>query len=217
MNAAAYARYSTDRQCSIEVQFAMIRQYCEAQKLDLSPYQMYEDEAMTGIRTRRRKGFHDLLHAAENHEFDCVVLYDLTRGSRDVVDWFKFRKDMKILGIEVHSVMDRLGDLDNPTDFLTELVTVGMGQTHVLTSRLKSMDKIDFLAKQGKFLGGYAPLGYHIEDGQSLIDPQESEYVRKIFTMYASGRSYAEIIAALPVGLCGKRGSPSAKTRCMKS
>lgn len=211
MNAAAYARYSTDRQCSIEVQFSLIQKYCDTQGLSLSPSQMYEDEGFTGMRTRRRKGFHDLLRAAENHEFDCVVLYDLTRGSRDVVDWFTFRKDMKSLNVEVYSVMDRLGDLDNPNDFLTELITVGIGQTHVLTSRIKSMDKVDFLAKQGKFLGGYAPLGYTIQDGLYKINETEADSVRKIFTMYAAGRSYDEILNALPAGLRGKRGRPLGK------
>lgn len=211
MNAAAYARFSTEKQCSIEVQFSVIQKYCKDRGLFLPASQMYEDEALTGTRTRKRKGYQDLLRAAQRHEFDCVVLYDLSRGSRDVVDWFTFRKLMKALGIEVYSVMDRLGDLDNPSDFLTELVTVGMGQTHVLTSRLKSMDKIDFLAQQGKFLGGYAPLGYRIENGAYIIDPGEAEAVRTIFSMYAAGESYNAILDALPAGMRGKRGRPLGK------
>ena len=55
------------------------------------------------------------------------------------------------------------------------------------------------------------PLGYRIKDGQYLIDQQEAGYVRTIFTMYAAGSSYAEIMAALPTGLCGKRGKPIGK------
>ena len=206
MIGAGYGRYSTPKQCSIEVQFAYIHKYCREHDIELPESQLYEDDALTGTRVRKRKGFHDLLHAAQNHEFDCVVLYDLTRGSRDVVDWFSFRKDMKSLGIAVYSVIDHLGDLDNPSDFLTELVTVGMGQTHVLTSRLKSMDKIDMLAQTGKFLGGYSPMGYDIKDGRYIINPVEAEYVRTIFTMYSKGRSYTEILAVLPSGLRGKRG-----------
>ena len=211
MIGAGYGRYSTPKQCSIEVQFAYIRKYCREHGIELPESQLYDDEAMTGTRVKKRKGFHELLNAAKKHEFDCVVLYDLTRGSRDVVDWFTFRKYMKALSIEVYSVMDRLGDLDNPTDFLTELVTVGMGQTHVLTSRLKSMDKINFLAKQGKFLGGYAPMGFDIKDGRYIINPVEAEYVRTIFTMYAADRSYSEILKALPPELRGKRGRPIGK------
>ena len=70
---------------------------------------------------------------------------------------------MKRLHIQVISLNDHLGDIDDPADFLPELIAAGMGQTHVLTSRKKSMDKVDYLAAQGKFLGGLAPFGYRIE------------------------------------------------------
>ena len=41
-----------------------------------------------------RKGFQDLLAAAGAGAFDCIVLYDFTRGAHDVVDWLQFHKDM---------------------------------------------------------------------------------------------------------------------------
>lgn len=143
--------------------------------------------------------------------FDCIILYDLTRGARDVVDWFQFRKDMHRVGVEVFAVMDKIGDLDNPADFLTELLTVGIGQHHVLTSRLKSMEKIDFLAQQGLFCGGYAPFGYNIVEQKYAINEAEAEVVRKIFTMYAAGAGYGEILDELPPRLLGRRGRPLGK------
>ncbi|MEG1743810.1 MAG: recombinase family protein, partial [Clostridia bacterium] len=191
-------------------QFALICKYCLDNNLELSTENCYSDEALTGTNTHR-KGFNDLLLAAQRGEFDYVVLYDLTRGSRDVVDWFTFRKNMKSCGVSVVSVMDKLGDLDDPSDFISELITVGIGQMHVLSSRVKSMDKIDYLAKQGKFLGGYAPLGYEIKDGLYSVKEDEATSVRIIFSMYAHGASYTEILAALPAGLCGKRGRPIGK------
>lgn len=211
MTAAAYARFSTEHQCSIDVQFAKISKYCNKHNLSLSDQHMYSDEALSGMHVRKRRGFLDLMNAAESHEIDCVVLYDITRGSRDVENWLHFRKRMMALNIPVYSVMDRIGNLDNPTDFLTEILTVSMGQTHVLTSRAKSMDKIDYLAKQGKFCGGYAPFGYQIEDGQYIIIPSEAEIISQIFTLYASGHSYSDIIDSLPAGLRGRRGRPFGK------
>lgn len=208
---AAYARYSTDKQCSIEVQFSVIAKFCADNDIMLAERHKYEDEALTGMRKTRRKGFRDLTAAAEAGEFDVIVLYDLTRGARDVVDWFSFRKDMRRVGVEVLSVMDRLGDLDDPSNFLTELLTVGIGQHHVLSSRHKSMDKIDLMAKDGKFNGGYAPYGYNIIDRAYVINPVEAEHVRLIFTMYAAGESYNSILTALPDGLRGKRGRPIGK------
>ena len=208
MIAGAYARYSTEHQCSIEVQFAKIKQYCQEHNLSLSPNHMYDDAALSGMTTRRRKGFAELIEAAQSKAIDCIVVYDLTRGSRDIVDWFSFRKNMQKMGIKVYSVMDKLGDLDNPSDFLAELISVGIGQSHVLTSRQKSMDKVDMLASQGKFLGGYAPYGYKIIDGQYQIVEDEARLVRMIFKMYADGSSYNDILSCIPPGTTGRRGGP---------
>ncbi len=208
---AEYARYSTDKQCSIAVQFALMDKYCTDNDITVAEHHKYSDEAMTGMRKSRRRGFNDLLAAAEAGEFDCIILYDLTRGARDVVDWFQFRKDMHRVDVEVLAVMDKIGDLDNPSDFLTELLTVGIGQHHVLTSRLKSMEKIDFLAQQGLFCGGYAPFGYNIEKQKYIINQAEAEVVRMIFTMYAAGAGYGEIMEQLPPGLLGRRGRPMGK------
>lgn len=205
VRAAGYARYSTDKQCSIEVQNAVIKKHCADNGYYLPENRLYKDEALTGTNLDR-KGYEALMRAVDAGMIDCIVLYDLTRGSRDVVDWFSFRREMRARGVSVESCMDRLGDLDNPSDFLAELITVGIGQTHVLTSRIKSMDKIDYLAQQGKFLGGYAPFGYKIENGEYIIKDDEAPVIRMIFEEYANGRSYDYILSLLPSGLRGRRG-----------
>ena len=204
MKAAAYARYSTDNQTknSIAYQMDKIREYCE--KSNITIVESYADEAESGTNTNRA-GFIEMIAAAKRGEFDAVVIYDITRGSRDVADWFNFRKAMQVLEIRVISVEDKLGDITNPSDFLTELITVGLGQHQVLTTRQKSMDGVTVRAKQGAFLGGFAPLGYDIADGTYVINEREAEAVQMIFSMYGDGKSYNEILDAVQ-GVRGKRG-----------
>lgn len=207
--AAAYARYSTDRQCSTEVQLQKITEFCKKNSLSLEA--MYVDEGITGTNTHR-SGFTDMLKAAANKEFDCVVIYDITRGSRDVADWFNFRKQMVKLGIQVISTQDKLGDITNPNDFLQELLSVGIGQHHVLSTRIKSKDAIVTRAKKGKFCGGTAPLGYDIVNGDYVINEREAVAVRHIFESYANGASYANIIDWLHEnGYVGKLGQTLGK------
>ena len=70
---------------------------------------------------------------------DTVIIYDISRGSRDVDDWFAFRKAMLYLGVTVISATgQRIGDLTTGQDFLLELITVGMGQMEVLNTREKA-------------------------------------------------------------------------------
>ena len=204
LTAAAYARYSTDNQThsSIEYQMRKIEEFCKANEITITA--RFTDEAYSGTNTDR-PAFQELCAAARRHEFSAVVVYDISRGSRDVADWFGFRREMALLGIEVIAVEDKLGDILNPADYLTELITVGLGQHHVLTSRQKSIDSIATKAKTGQFLGGYPPLGYDVRDGQYIINPAAAGIVRTIFAMYADGRSYRDILTEIGE-VRGKRG-----------
>lgn len=138
--AAAYARYSTDHQTSssIEYQMRKIEEYCKAHELTITA--RFEDAAYSGTNTNNRPAFQELCAAARRHEFSAVVVYDISRGSRDVADWFGFRREMALLGIEVISVEDKIGDILNPSDYLTELITVGLPQSIICTPMLRSND-----------------------------------------------------------------------------
>lgn len=209
MTAAAYARYSTDNQDanSIAYQLDKIQSFCREKEIPLCAF--YTDEAQSGTNMDRA-GFQNLVSAARRHEFDAVVIYDISRGSRDVGDWFAFRKEMMVLGIQIISATQQLGDLTDPNSFLQELISVGLGQHQVLDTRRKSIDGVAVKARQGAFLGGTAPLGYDIINGQYAINPIEATCVRTIFTMYAAGRSYNDILDAIP-GAKGKKGKPLGK------
>ena len=76
MNAAAYARYSTDSQTenSIAYQMEAIETYCARHGLTL--VKKYCDEAKTGTSISKRDGFQQLLRDAERHLFDAIVIYD---------------------------------------------------------------------------------------------------------------------------------------------
>ncbi len=209
MRAAAYARYSTDHQQhnSIEYQLASIREYCRTH--DITIVATFADEAETGTNMDR-EGFRQMVAAAGRGEFDCVVIYDVTRGSRDVGDWFTFRKAMLMLGVQVIATTQSLGDITNGNDFLLELISVGMGQREVLETRQKSINGVAVKAKQGAFLGGTPPLGYDIINGAYVVNPTEAQTVRTIFTMYGDGHSYNAILKAVD-GAIGKRGRPLGK------
>lgn len=212
MRAAAYARYSTDKQTenSIAVQLDGIIKYCQTYNYTIT--RTFIDEAQTGTNTNRQ-GFMNLVEDAKSRNFEVVVVYDISRGSRDVADWFNFRKEMQIHNIKVLSATEKLGDISNPNDFLVELINVGLGQHMVLQTRQKSMAGIAQKAKQGVFLGGIAPLGYDISnEGQYVINKHEAAAVRLIFEWYASGKSYDKIIDEIAQkGYKGKYGKAIGK------
>lgn len=209
MKAAEYARYSTLNQTenSIEYQLEAIRKYCTENRITITA--TYIDRGESGTNTDR-EDFQRMLAAAKRREFDAVVIYDISRGSRDVADWFSFRKDMMRLGVKVISATQQLGDITNGSDFLVELLNVGMGQFEVLQSRQKSIAGVAVRAKEGVFLGGTAPLGYDIVNQRYVVNPVEAEAVKTIFRMYGEGESYNAILEAVK-GVRGKYGRPLGK------
>ena len=212
MKGAIYTRYSTSNQTknSTETQVNACVEYCKRNNIEVEF--IFSDEETTGTNTQRQQ-YQNLLNVAENKLIDCVVLYDVTRGSRDVVDWFNFRKEMKALDIQVLSVTEQIGDILNPDNFLTELIHIGIGQHTVLQSRQKSIDAKYNKAKHAAFLGGFAPLGYDIVNQQYVINQKEAEVVRRIFNLYAQGSTYNEILEDIQkYGVLGKRGKPISKS-----
>ena len=212
MKGAIYTRYSTSNQTknSTETQVNACIEYCKRNNIEVEF--IFSDEETTGTNTQRQQ-YQNLLKVAENKLIDCVVLYDVTRGSRDVVDWFNFRKEMKALDIQVLSVTEQIGDILNPDNFLTELIHIGIGQHTVLQSRQKSIDAKYNKAKHGAFLGGFAPLGYDIVNQQYVINEKEAEVVKRIFELYNLGYTYDQILTDIQkYGVLGKRGKPISKS-----
>lgn len=205
--AAAYARYSTSRQkeTSIAAQLKAIQGYCKHKGYQLVGMP-YVDEARSGTNVSRT-AFQDLLEDARLSRFDVIVVYDLSRGARDIADWFAFRKEMAIQGIQVESATGGIGDIEDPSDFLQESVQAAVGQFMVMQSRQKSIAAKTIRAERGLFGGGIPPLGYDIVDGRYVINAREAPVIRTIFTMYAQGSSYTDIMYEVDKsGVRGKRG-----------
>lgn len=213
-----YARYSTSNQNAISIQRQMdkIAEVCGAENYDLIDF--YADEAESGTNTDR-KDFQRLLRDARGGRFDAVIIYDMFRGSRDIADWFNFRKEMRRLGVQVISASERLGDIDNPGDFLHEGVNALFGQMHIIKYRKDSIDGSVKRAKSGMFCGGTPPLGYDVErkfikagnktnvESRYVLNQREAPVVRMIFEMYAAGSSYSAILAEVDKsGITGKFG-----------
>lgn len=211
-NAVAYARYSTDKQTenSIAYQLAEINKYCNANNIAIT--EKYIDEGLSGTNTNR-PAFQKLLKDAKEHKFNTVIIYDISRGSRNLVDWFLFRQEMKRLNIKVISCSQQLGEIDDPNNFLLETISVSLEQYQVLDTRKKSIAGSKTRALKGKFMGGYPPLGYDIINDEYVINKAEATVIKQIFDMFVQGESYKSIIEYVnKKGIRGKKGKPLEKT-----
>lgn len=203
------ARYSTDNQNpdSIEVQVAKCTEWCHQRNVPVLG--IYADEATSGMKDTRPR-HEEMLRQLRAGVGTMVVIYDQSRMFRRMTSWFAFRDELTALGVQVISVTQPMigKDLRDPTNFLTEGSMALFNQIWALQSRQKTMEKLRFMARNGQHTGGKPALGYVIKDGRLEIDEAEAKIVRRIFSEYASGMSYREIIAGLNRdGLKTKRGN----------
>lgn len=207
MKAVGYCRYSTDNQTenSIAYQLGEIQKYCSAHNLVM--INTYMDEATTGTNTNR-EGLQRMLADAQLHVFDVVVIYDQSRLSRHILDWFNVRQALRKSDIALYSCTETLDNGESESGFLSEGVRALFNHQFVLDARAKTMAGQTSRAKQGAFLGGSPPLGYDIVDGKYVINEFEAQAVQMIFTLYLQGRGYGYIVEQLKVrGVKSKRGA----------
>lgn len=194
----AYYRVSSDKKedgYSIETQSAFIHHYCELHGIKI--VKKYEDFGFTGTNIYRpdfQKMLNDLL--SKNIHADAVIVYDLSRFSRDLTDANLIEDKLNENNIQIISVSENIDSSSNGK-FMKNVINA-MNEKYVddLSRRIK--DSNISLHENGKFQGGFAPYGYEIDINKDFqIVGYEAENVKVIFNMYVNNHSMKDIIAEL--------------------
>ena len=159
IKAVSYCRYSTDNQTenSIMYQMAAAEEYCKKHGMIL--IDVYSDEAKTGTNTNR-EGLQRLIKDCDTSKFDAIIIYDQSRLSRNISDWFELRQLFSSKGKQLYSCNEHLSsDYLNSNAFLSEGIHALFAQNHVIETRRKTLDGVKSKAKQAGFCGGTPPLG----------------------------------------------------------
>ena len=204
------ARYSTDRQNpdSIEVQVEKCSKWCTENSIPI--LDVFADLAVSGMKNTRPQ-YERMMKQLKAGGADTVVIYDQSRMFRKLTAWFNFRSELENMGVRVVSVTQPMigGDLQDPTNFLTEGSMALFNQIWALQTRQKVIEKMRFMAANGMHTGGKPALGYGVVENKLVVCEPEAEIVRFIFDEYASGSSYREIISMLNAkGYKTKNGKP---------
>lgn len=206
---AVYARFSSDNQRkeSIDEQVRACKYYAQ-QTGQYDIVKIYSDEALSGFKhIHKREGFLQLMEDSRAHKFDCVMVYELSRFSRNGTDTITYTEELERLGIEFVSVRERLDQ--TPEGRMMMYVITGMNEYYSRNLAIEVMRGLKENAYNAKHTGGLPPLGYDVDkDGHYIINPVEAAAVRLIFDMYLAGNGYSAICDELNTrGFRTKRGS----------
>lgn len=194
--AALYARFSSDNQRSesIDAQIRAMTAYCSQRRIAI--VETYIDEAKSAT-TDRRSSFQRMISDSNLHTFNIVLVHKLDRFARNRYDSAVYKRELKKNGVTVYSVLENLDD--SPESIMMESVLEGMSEYYSQNLAREVMKGMRETALQCKHTGGKPPLGYDVDpvSRRLVVNAQEAETVRLIFSMYSKGCGYSEILALL--------------------
>ncbi|MCI8911089.1 MAG: recombinase family protein [Clostridia bacterium] len=188
--AIIYARYSSDSQTeqSIEGQLRVCQQY--AKNNDILIVDTYIDRAMTGTNDAR-PDFQRMIKDSSKHQWDYVLVYKLDRFSRNKYEATIHKHTLKENGVKILSAMENIPD--TPEGIILESMLEGMNQYFSAELSQKVLRGLKESYIKGNFTGGVQLYGYDVVDMKNVINPNEADIVREIFTKYAQGYTAVDI------------------------
>ena len=195
MNAVIYARYSSERQTeqSIDGQLRECREFAESEGITIIGE--YIDRAISGT-TDHRPEFQRMISDSKSKTFGAVIVYKLDRFARNRYDSAIYKSKLKSNGVKVLSAKERI--TDSPEGIILEGLLEAMNEYYSAELAQKIRRGMRENIIHGKTTGGNIAMGYKIgSDKRFEIDENAAAIVRRIFSEYAAGKTFAEICGGL--------------------
>ncbi len=199
---AGYARVSTDSDeqfTSYEAQVDYYTNYIRANP-DWEFVKVYTDEGLSGLNTRHRDGFNEMVADALAGKVDLIVTKRVSRFARNTVDSLSTIRKLKEHGTEVYFEKEAIWTFDSKGELLLTIMSSLAQEESRSISENVTWGKHKQFA-DGRYSVAYSHfLGYRKgADGEMEIDPGQAEIVKRIYRMFMDGASTNRIAKTLTV------------------
>ena len=196
---AIYARVSTEHEAQISALGNQVQYYDEILKKhpEWQLFDRYIDEGITGTSIRKRPNFLRMIEDANAGRFDLIITKEVSRFARNTVDALQEIRKLKKIGVEVYFTEDNIWTFndDDGELKLTLMATLAQNESKKLSQRIKAGQTITF--QNGVFYGNGNILGYDRVGKNAIINEEQAEIVRYIFSEFLKGKGTTEIATDL--------------------
>lgn len=212
---ALYLRVSTDLQDS-ERQRKDLEEFSKSNSFILKDENIYQDNLSGHKNATHRKGLNTLLTTVENKEIDVVLVWEISRLSRNQTELLRIKDIFKNNSINIYFYTEGLWLFDANTmkiNPFAELLISFLGWTAEYETRLtkeRFHSKKKLYVKQGKYNGGFITFGYTISkfgktdndsDKKFILNDEiiaglkvsQVDIVKEVFNLYEQGKVCSEI------------------------
>lgn len=197
---AAYARVSTDEDeqlTSYQNQVEYYTRYIKSRP-DWEFIGLYADEGISGLNTKKRSGFRQMVEDAMNGRIDLILTKSISRFARNTVDSLVTIRELKAKGVEVFFEKENIYTFDSKGELMiTIMSSIAQEESRSISENItwgmrKNMARGKVTMAYGKFLGYRRGA-----DGKPEIVEEEAEVVRRIYRLYLDGHTVREITRIL--------------------
>lgn len=146
----------------------------------------YVDEGLSGISTKKRKHFNEMITDAKEGAFDLIITKEISRFARNTLDSLQYTRELLGWGVGVFFQNDNINTLDEDAELrLTIMSSIAQDELRKLSSRVKFGHQQAI--KSSVVLGNSRIFGYQKDDKHLVIDESQAPMVRDLFRLYATG------------------------------
>lgn len=185
-----YIRVSTEMQVdgySLDAQKERLAKYAEYQGMEI--VREYCDAGKSGKSISGRPEFSQMLQdvSAERDGVEYILVFKLSRFGRNAADVLNSLQLIQDFGVNLICVEDGI-DSSKESGKLTITVLSAVAEIERENILVQTMEGRKQKAREGKWNGGLAPYGYHLdkETGTLVVDADEAEIVRKIYDLFVN-------------------------------
>ena len=196
-----YVRLSKDDEragesVSIENQKMMLRKYVTEQ--GWNEVGCYVDDGFSGTNFDR-PGVTRLIEDAKDGKINLILVKDLSRFGRNYIEIGRFTDYVfPMIGCRFIALNDGVDTIHNDNDIMPFRYLFNEFQSRDASKKIKAVKQL--CAKNGMFMGCYAPYGYKKDPDDKhrlLIDEPAAQVIRRIFALRCQGLGYRRITAEL--------------------
>lgn len=186
--AVIYIRESTKFQ-DPDTQEKECRAYCKEN--DFQIVKTYRDIASG--KKNDRKGFLQMLDDLDEDRFDVLVLWELSRSTRDFITYKTLLDTLIQNNKELHSLQEGILTQDDiDVEFSNDIRALINAHERKRVGRRIKFRK-NFKTREGYWTNGQAPFGYKLDNGILIPDEEEAPVVKEIFELFIAGATIREI------------------------
>ena len=197
---AAYARVSTDYEEQITSYQAQVRFYTNyiQSRSDWQFVDVYTDEGISALNTKRRDGFNRMITDALDGKIDLIITKSVSRFARNTVDSLSTIRKLKEHNVECYFEKENIWTFDGKGELLISIMSsLAQEESRSISENVTWGHRKRFA--EGRITMCYSSfLGYRKgDDGLPEIVPEEAEIVRYIFSQFIMGQTLYKIAAEL--------------------